>query len=117
MLQAGCIVVCGVGLKGAAFIEGILQKGISIGSIVTYPQPDDQAGSFERLCSLAQRLSITLLETHHPVLQPENLTFLVGWHHLLPQVTPSTVVFNDSLLPWYPGFSPTLTALVKVSCW
>ncbi len=66
MLQAGCIVVCGVGLKGAAFIEGILQKGISIGSIVTYPQPDDQARSFERLCSLAQRLSINLLETHHP---------------------------------------------------
>ena len=113
MLQAGCIVVCGVGLKGAAFIEGILQKGISIGSIVTYPQPDDQARSFERLCSLAQRLSINLLETHHPVLQPENLTFLVGWQHLLPQVTPSTVVFHDSLLPRYRGFAPTVTALIK----
>jgi len=25
-VAAGCIVVCGVGLKGAAFIEGILQK-------------------------------------------------------------------------------------------
>ncbi len=113
MLQAGCVVVCGVGLKGATFIEGILQKGIGIGSIVTYRQPDDQARSFERLCSLAQRLSINLLETHHPVLHPENLTFLVGWQHLLPQVTPSTVVFHDSLLPRYRGFAPTVTALIK----
>jgi len=116
MLQAGCVVVCGVGLKGATFIEGILQKGIGIGSIVTYRQPDDQARSFERLCSLAQRLSINLLETHHPVLQPENLTFLVGWQHLLPQVTPSTVVFHDSLLPRYRGFAPTVTALIKGDC-
>jgi len=113
MLQAGCVVVCGVGLKGATFIEGILQKGIGIGSIVTYRQPDDQARSFERLCSLAQRLSINLLETYHPVLHPENLTFLVGWQHLLPQVTPSTVVFHDSLLPRYRGFAPTVTALIK----
>jgi methionyl-tRNA formyltransferase len=113
MLQAGCVVVCGVGLKGATFIEDILQKGNGIGSIVTYRQPDDQARSFERLCSLAQRLSINLLETHHPVLHPENLTFLVGWQHLLPQVTPSTVVFHDSLLPRYRGFAPTVTALIK----
>jgi methionyl-tRNA formyltransferase len=113
MSPAGCIVVCGVGLKGATFIEGILQKGIRIGSIVTYPQPDDQARSFERLRSIAQRLSINLLETHYPVLQPENLTFLIGWQHLLPAVTPSTVVFHDSLLPRYRGFSPTVTALIK----
>jgi methionyl-tRNA formyltransferase len=113
MSQAGCVVVCGVGLKGAAFIEGLLQNGTSIGSIVTYPQPDDQARSFERLRSLAERLSINLLETHHPVLQPENLTFLVGWQHLLPTVTPSTVVFHDSLLPRYRGFAPTVTALIK----
>ena len=113
MLQAGCVVVCGVGLKGATFIEGILQKGIGIGSIVTYRQPDDRARSFERSCSLAQRLSINLLETHHPVLHPENLTFLVGWQHLLPQVTPSTVVFHDSLLPRYRGFAPTVTALIR----
>ena len=113
MSQAGCIVVCGVGLKGAAFIEGILQKGIDIGSIVTYPQTDDQARSFERLRNLATRLSINLLQTHHPVLQPENLNFLVGWQHLLPTVTPSTVVFHDSLLPRYRGFAPTVTALIK----
>lgn len=113
MSQTGHIVVCGAGLKGVTFIEGILHRGISIGSIVTYRQPDDQARSFERLRSVAQRLSIELLETHHPVLRPQNLTFLVGWQHLLPAVTPSTVVFHNSLLPRYRGFAPTVTALIK----
>ena len=113
MSQAGCVVVCGVGLKGAAFVEGILQKGIGVGSIVTYPQADDKARSFERLRSLAARSSINVFETRHPVLQPENLNFLVGWQHLLPAVTRSTVVFHDSLLPRYRGFAPTVTALIK----
>jgi methionyl-tRNA formyltransferase len=113
MSQAKSIVVCGAGLKGASFIEGILQRGISIGSIVTYPQQDDRARSFERLRNLALRLSINLMETRQPVLQPENLTFLVGWQHLLTAATPSTVVFHDSLLPRYRGFAPTATALIK----
>jgi methionyl-tRNA formyltransferase len=113
MPRPGCIVACGAGLKGAAFIEGILQRGIGVNSIVSYQQPDDQARSFERLRDLAHRQSIDLLETRRPVLQPENLTFLVGWQHLVPAVTPSTVVFHDSLLPRYRGFAPTVTALIK----
>ncbi|MEH2561445.1 methionyl-tRNA formyltransferase [Bradyrhizobium sp. AZCC 2289] len=113
MLQPGSIVVCGAGLKGATFIEGLLQKGINIGSIVTYPQPDDEAQSLDRLRSLALRLSITLTETRHPVPRPESLTFLVGWQYLLPAPTASTVVFHDSLLPRYRGFAPTVTALIN----
>jgi methionyl-tRNA formyltransferase len=113
MSPHGSIVVCGVGLKGATFIEALLQKRISIGSIVTYPQPDDEARSFDRLRDLAQRLSIDLVETRHPVLRPENLSFLVGWQHLLSEVTGSTIVFHDSLLPRYRGFAPTVTALIK----
>jgi methionyl-tRNA formyltransferase len=113
MSQAGCIVVCGVGLKGAAFVEGLFHKGITIDSIVTYPQQDDQARSLERLRNFAVRRSVNLLQTRHPDLRPENLTFLVGWQHLLPAVTPSTVVFHDSLLPRYRGFAPTVTALIN----
>jgi methionyl-tRNA formyltransferase len=113
MSTDGRIVVCGVGLKGVTFVGGILQKGISIGSIVTYRQPNDRSQSFERLRSLAKRLSIKLVETAHPILQPENLTFLVGWQHLLQDVTHSTVVFHDSVLPRYRGFAPTVAALIK----
>jgi methionyl-tRNA formyltransferase len=113
MTQIGRIVICGAGLKGVSFIEGILQRKISIGSIVSYPQRDDRARSFERVCELARRLSIELQETRHPVPQSEDLTFLVGWQHLLMTATPSTVIFHDSLLPRYRGFTPTVTALIK----
>ncbi len=113
MSEAGGSGVCGAGLKGASFVEGMLQRGINIDSIVTYSQQDDHARSFERLCNLARRLSINLLETRHPVVQSEDLTFLVGWQHLLAVATPSTVVFHDSLLPRYRGFAPTVTALIK----
>ncbi len=113
MSQSGRIVVCGVGLKGAAFVDGIFQKGISINSIVTYPQEDDQARSLERLRDFAERQSIDLLQTRQPVLRSEDLTFLVGWQYLLPAFTPSTVVFHDSLLPRYRGFAPTVTALIS----
>lgn len=113
MSRPGRIVTCGAGLKGAAFIEGILRRGIGIDSIVSYRQPDDQARGFEHLRELALRQSIDLTETRRPVLQPENLTFLVGWQHLVPAAPPSTIVFHDSLLPRYRGFAPTVTALIK----
>jgi methionyl-tRNA formyltransferase len=113
MSEDGLIVVCGVGLKGAAFIEGILQKDVRIGSIVTYRQTDDRARSFEQLVSLAQLLSIELIESARPLLQPKNLTFVVGWQHFMPNVTGSTIVFHDSILPRYRGFAPTVTALIK----
>jgi methionyl-tRNA formyltransferase len=107
------IVVCGVGLKGAVFVEGLLRRQISINSIFTYPQSGDLARGFEHLKDLAKQNSIDLIETRHPALQADKLTFLVGWQYLLPDVTPLTVVFHDSLLPRYRGFAPTVAALIK----
>lgn len=113
MSRTGRIVVCGVGLKGVLLIKGILKKGIPIGQIVTYRQPDDRSGSFERMHEVAARYSIDMLENCNPAARPEDLTFLVGWQYFLPKVTPSTIIFHDSLLPRYRGFTPTVTALIK----
>jgi methionyl-tRNA formyltransferase len=100
-------------MKGLVFVTGLLEKGIKIDSIVSYAQVDDQARCFERLHELAARHSIHLLETRRPALGADDLTFLVGWQYLLSQITPSTVVFHDSLLPRYRGFAPTVTALLN----
>lgn len=113
MKKSGAIVVCAVGMKGFAFVEGLLKSGISIDSIVTYAQADDLANSFERFRQLSTDRSIQLLNSRRPMLRPDDLTFLVGWQHLLPEVTPSTIVFHDSLLPRYRGFAPTVTALIN----
>lgn len=112
MIKPGRITVCAVGLKGITFLEGLLKRDFRIGLIVTYQQADDRSGSFERTRDLATRHSIDVLETRHPVLQAEELNFLVGWQYLLPAVTPTTVVFHDSILPRYRGFAPTVTALI-----
>ena len=113
MTTSGKIVVCAAGMKGFAFVDGLLEKGVKIDSIVTYPQADDQSLSFERLRELAANRSIQLLDARRPALRSEDLTFLVGWQHLLSQITSSTVVFHDSLLPRYRGFAPTVTALMN----
>jgi methionyl-tRNA formyltransferase len=113
MANSGKIVVCAAGMKGFAFVEGLLKNGVKIDSIVTYAQADDQAKSSERLRELAADRSIQLLDARRPLLRSEDLTFLVGWQHLLSHVTSSTVVFHDSLLPRYRGFAPTVTALMN----
>ena len=113
MTTPGRIAVCAAGMKGLIFLQGLLKLDVRIGLIVTYQQTDDRAGSFERVRDLAASHSISLLETRHPVLQPGDLVFLVGWQHLLALVTPTTVVFHDSILPRYRGFAPTVTALIK----
>jgi methionyl-tRNA formyltransferase len=113
MKKPGRIAVCVVGLKGATFLEGLLKRDVRIGLIVTYQQADDRSGSFERTRALAARYSIDMQETRHPVLQAGDLTFLVGWQYLLPAVTPTTIVFHDSILPRYRGFAPTVTALIN----
>jgi methionyl-tRNA formyltransferase len=109
----GRIVVCGVGLKGSTFAETLLRRGIRIDQIVTYDNGEDRTGGFDRLRLLAAQSSIALVETRHPEPDAKDLTFLIGWQHLLPSGIPSTVVFHDSLLPRYRGFAPTVTALIR----
>jgi methionyl-tRNA formyltransferase len=107
------IMVCAVGLKGATFVEGLLKRDVNVGLIATYQQADDRTGGFKRIRDLAASHSIEILETRHPVLQAGDLVFLVGWQYLLPTVTPTTIVFHDSILPRYRGFAPTVTALIN----
>lgn len=107
------IAVCAVGLKGATFLEGLLKRGVSIDLVATYRQADDRSRGFERMRELAAHHLIEMLETRRPVLQPGDLVLLVGWQQLLATVTPTTVVFHDSLLPRYRGFAPTVTALIN----
>jgi methionyl-tRNA formyltransferase len=63
--------------------------------------------------SIAQSAGIKFVETRAPVLDADVLTFLVGWQYLLKEPSTSIVVFHDSLLPRYRGFTPTVTALLN----
>ncbi len=113
MLPRKPIIVCAAGLKGLAFVQNMLARGATIDCIVSYTQRDDLANSFEQLRDIASRAAISFEEARRPSPAADGLTFLIGWQYLLADVTSSTIVMHDSLLPRYRRFAPTATALIK----
>jgi methionyl-tRNA formyltransferase len=110
---SGRIVVCAAGLKGARFVQGLVESGIKPNVIVSYDQPDDVSRSFHCLEGLARESSSEFIISKRPELSENDLIFIVGWQYLLSKVTKFCVVFHDSLLPKYRGFAPTVAALIK----
>src|SRR5262249_25708379 len=104
--------VLAAGYRGAAFITGILARGLRPKRIVSYQQADDQSRAFERLRELARSEGISFEEARYPTLGAEELAFLAGWQFLIKEGVERCIVFHDSLLPKYRGFAPTVTALL-----
>ena len=107
------VVVCAAGLKGAAFLEGLLGRGARPEKIYSYDQKDDLSRGFGRIAEMAQCAGVEFINSRHPALAAEDLAFFVGWQYLLADPTRYAVVFHDSLLPRYRGFAPTVTALIR----
>lgn len=112
MAQDHSVVVCAVGLKGAAFLEGLRDTGVRVDRIVSYPQPGDASDGFERIRALADAAGIPVDVERRPAFAPQALVFMVGWQYLVPASPATVIVFHDSLLPRLRGFAPTVTALI-----
>jgi methionyl-tRNA formyltransferase len=104
--------VLAAGYKGPLFVAGLLEAGINPHRIVTYRQPGDESGSFDRLMELGRDHGIDVEESWHPRIAEDRLVFMVGWQFLLRDTLDRCVVFHDSLLPQLRGYSPTVTALL-----
>ena len=110
---AARLVVCATGLKGAVFVDALFERGLVPGRIVSYEQPDDRANSYARIRQRASDAGVAFETNRRPGFTEGALAFLVGWQYLLPEAPGVTaVVFHDSLLPKYRGFSPTVAALI-----
>lgn len=105
--------VCAVGLKGAEFLAGLATAGVLPSTVYSYDQADDASRSFGTIRRFCETNSVAFYESRSPDLRSHSLVFLVGWQFLIPGVMKNCVVFHDSLLPRYRGFSPTVTALIK----
>jgi methionyl-tRNA formyltransferase len=108
------VYVCSVGLKGEVFIAGLSRK-LPIARAFTYREANDRAKSFDGITVLCRSMSIPLVESRRPStadLAGADLLFVVGWQYLLPVADQRLIVFHDSLLPRYRGFSPTVTSLI-----
>src|SRR5262249_37328233 len=77
----------------------------------TYSQAGDRANSFDALVELASSHGVAFEESRQPVLKEDELTLIIGWQFLLHGDLTRCVVFHDSLLPEFRGFSRTVTAV------
>jgi methionyl-tRNA formyltransferase len=113
MVTAPSITVLAAGYKGATVTQGLLQAGLKIRRIVSYPQLGDQSNAFEALAHLASEHGVTFEESVRPTLDFETLVFVIGWQFLLSGDVTRCVVFHDSRLPALRGFAPTVTAMLQ----
>ncbi|MBF0186381.1 MAG: hypothetical protein HQL50_00475 [Magnetococcales bacterium] len=107
-----CALVCGT--KGANFLEDTIEF-LQPTMVYTYRQKGEGSDYLERINSLSQRYGFQLEMKNRPSFQElkgYDLCFVVGWQFLLP-TTENLVIFHDSPLPRYRGFSPTVSQLLN----
>jgi methionyl-tRNA formyltransferase len=104
--------VLATGYRGVGFVSGLLDAGVRPARVWSYRQKGDQSGSLDSLIQLCGSYGISVGESERPQIQDDELVFVVGWQFLLNDPSRRCVVFHDSLLPKFRGFSPTVTALV-----
>lgn len=105
--------VLAVGYRGTAFIVRLVAAGLRPVRVVSYRQAGDRSEAFERLSHLCHTENIPFEVSRRPVLDGDQLVFLVGWQFLLKNNLEKCVVFHDLILPDLRGFSPTVTALLR----
>ena len=102
------------GYKGLRFFESIVDV-LPINAVCSYNDRGAQDGSFEKIVQLCLDKSIYFFETKkidQKLAVDFSMVFVVGWQYLLP-AQENIIVFHDSLLPKYRGFSPTVSALIN----
>lgn len=106
------ITACLVGLKGSVYLRRAIENGLPVSRVVSYEQQGDESQSFADIQAFALKSGLEFEVNKRPAFSPEDLVFVVGWQFLFHEVTRSTIVFHDSLLPRFRGFAPTVNALI-----
>lgn len=107
------IACCLVGLKGLIYLRRALELGLPLSRVVTYDQPGDLSASYADIRQTAASANLAVEVSKQPQFSADEIVFVVGWQFLFSNVTASTIVFHDSLLPRFRGFAPTVTALIR----
>jgi methionyl-tRNA formyltransferase len=111
--QATAFGVCAVGFKGAEYLSKLIEAGQLPSAVFSYEQKDDITNAFARITELARQQGIAFHKTKHPAFDGGKPLFFVGWQYLIKQLQDGFIVFHDSLLPKYRGFTPTVNALIN----
>lgn len=115
--------------KGAVTLKALIDSHMerNIGFVVSYKQALVQEDYYEAIKKMCNKAKIPCFERHE--INNETIAFnlskydisgaiTIGWQFLLPMewfdsLEFKLIVFHDSLLPKYRGFSPTPTAIIN----
>jgi len=112
MIKVGFLVA---GIKGFSFLARL--KSACMPTLISSYQvkgtADDSFDQTVTLCSDYQFPFVHRRDLCKGFADAAELIFVVGWQYLLDNVDSRFVIFHDSLLPRYRGFSPTVAALIN----
>jgi len=102
------------GVKGWSLLKAVADH-CDIAYVSSYPLTGTQDDSFEKIREFCQQRKIHFVDRKKmtPIdTAGAEMVFVAGWQFLISDVDDRFVVFHDSLLPKFRGFSPTVTALI-----
>ena len=112
MIKAGFLIA---GFKGLKFIEKIHRK-CEITFVSSYLQKGTLDDSFNNIKSICARNKYRFIEAHNlerDFYIDADIVFVVGWQYIIHNLDDRFIIFHDSLLPRFRGFSPTVSALIN----
>ena len=100
------------GPKGFDFCQKLVEQGLQIDRVISYPQKADPSDAYGSVTALCGAHGIELETDARFTPDPQALIFFVGWQYLVRGEHENLVVFHDSILPRHRGFNPTVNALI-----
>lgn len=103
------------GSKGVNFLQNF-NSNAAVDLVVTYPSKGlrhDAYSEIQRICRAKNYNICDRANAQSEAYASVELILFIGWQWLSSEVDQRFVVFHDSLLPRYRGFSPTVSALIS----
>lgn len=111
MIKVGFLVA---GFKGYVFFKSI-HSDLNVSFVSSYDVKGTLDDSYNQIKSQCIESGYKFVERDNlkdSIFDKANIIFLVGWQYILNDIDERFIIFHDSLLPKYRGFSPTVNALI-----
>lgn len=101
--------------KGFAVLKAIMENFNSqfIDQVISARDSNVQNDYYENIVELSQQNNINFIDRTEDIELNSRYYFAVGWRWLVKVAMDRLIIFHDSLLPRYRGFSPLVSCLIN----
>ncbi len=101
--------------KGFSVLKAIIENFNSqvIDQVISARDPNVKNDYYENILELSQKNNIKFIDRTKNKEMNSRYYFAIGWRWLLNIPTNQLIIFHDSLLPRYRGFSPLVSCLIN----